>query len=250
MIDSHQDWWRFPEEESIRGFLGNDPLFFVGDQPSTSNWEPSHPSRRVFYDLLTRLDFSKAHLTDLYKKRGRASELKAGLPSDFETHLKFFSEELSILRPTRIVALGDLAYNLLLKHVPVAKSTLVCVWHFAYAARPGKSAIWEAQVREKLKIAGAKCHTDAINIEQSEVELPTALCLNGTTIASKCESQHAVMERLWERFMPDTEKTIATYADAERRGEVTRSSNKSNKTPEAYARALLYDGLHKGWLKR
>jgi hypothetical protein len=28
-----------------------------------------------------------------------------------------------------------------------------------------------------------------------------------------------------------------------------RASNRGNKTPEQYARDLLYDGLHKGWLQ-
>jgi hypothetical protein len=37
IIDNHSDWWRFPEEGPIRGFLGNGPLFIVGDQPSTSS---------------------------------------------------------------------------------------------------------------------------------------------------------------------------------------------------------------------
>ena len=69
-IDSHVTWWRFPEEPPVRGFLGTDRLFLVGDQPSTSSWDFSNPNRRAFYSLLKRLGVANAHLTDLYKGRG------------------------------------------------------------------------------------------------------------------------------------------------------------------------------------
>jgi hypothetical protein len=52
LIDSRSDWWRFPEEEIVKGFNGRGRLFIVGDQPSTSSWEFSHPNRRALYDLL------------------------------------------------------------------------------------------------------------------------------------------------------------------------------------------------------
>ena len=72
IIASHPDWWCFPEDDPVRGFLGTDQLFIVGDQPSTSLWPPSNPNRRAFYELLTRVGASNAHLTDLYKKRRSA----------------------------------------------------------------------------------------------------------------------------------------------------------------------------------
>ncbi|WP_025411321.1 hypothetical protein [Gemmatirosa kalamazoonensis] len=63
------------------------------------------------------------------------------------------------------------------------------------------------------------------------------------------ESQRAVMRHIWERCCPDDERAIREYADAEQRGEVRRTNNASGLLPEGYARALLADGLRKGWLR-
>lgn len=123
-IDSHPDWWRFPSENEVRGFLGSDPLLIVGEQPSTSEWSPSHPNRRAFYDRLPRVGAANAHITDLYKRRGRAGALRDGLPHDFDLHVELFRNELAILRPTRIIALGHDAEALLKRHVPEVRSIL------------------------------------------------------------------------------------------------------------------------------
>src|SRR4051794_24258962 len=93
IIDSHPDWWRFPTEDVVQGFLGTDPLFIVGDQPSTSQWDIFNLNRRAFYDLLPKIGAANAHLTDLYKRRGRSGALKDGLPGDFQQHLNFFRKE-------------------------------------------------------------------------------------------------------------------------------------------------------------
>lgn len=150
IIDSHGDWWRFPSENPIRGFLGTGRLFIVGDQPSTSVWESWHPNRRAFYELLIRLAVADAHLTDLYKVRGRSGALKAGLPADFGAHLKIFRQELDILEPTRVVALGRHAHDLLAQHVPEVRSKLAWMWHFAHAVRYGRIAEWEVNARAAI----------------------------------------------------------------------------------------------------
>lgn len=60
--------------------------------------------------------------------------------------------------------------------------------------------------------------------------------------------QRDVMRRIWERCRPDEELAVREYAAAEQRGEVQRSSNSHDWSAEKYARALLNDGLRKGWL--
>jgi hypothetical protein len=60
--------------------------------------------------------------------------------------------------------------------------------------------------------------------------------------------QREVMRRIWTQHRPDEERAVCEYAAAERRGETPRSSNSHGWTPEQYARALLRDGLRKGWL--
>ena len=71
--------------------------------------------------------------------------------------------------------------------------------------------------------------------------------MSGTTY-SKSQSQRDVMRNLFRGYSGDAESVISAYANLERTGEVRRLSNKSGLEPEAYARALLNDGLRKGWL--
>ena len=150
-IDAHPTWWRFPgEPEGVKGFLGAG-LFVVGDQPSTSDWPASNPNRRAFYELLRRFELADAHLTDVYKKRGISSALGKGLPADFAEHVSFLRSEIELLKPTRVIALGELAFQLLDTHVPEVRNRLAKVWHFAYAARPGKLDEWESQWRTALR---------------------------------------------------------------------------------------------------
>ena len=146
-IDSHEEWWRFPSEGAVQGFMGMGRLFVVGDQPSTSPWEYGHPNRRAFYDLLPRVGAADAHLTDIYKRRGRAGTLRNGLPVDFGDHVKFFRKELALLKPTRVVALGRDAYRLLSSHVPEVRPMLGKMWHFAYVVRYSKLTRYEDNMR-------------------------------------------------------------------------------------------------------
>jgi hypothetical protein len=147
-IRSHKDWWLFPSEDSIKGFMGRGPIFIVGDQPSKSEWSPKHPNRRIFYDTLRKLELQNAHLTDLYKKRGENSELELGLPDDFPDHVKIFQKEIEILQPTLIVALGQIAQRLLIQNVTGWQLTIPRIWHFSYVVREGKESQYEANMRE------------------------------------------------------------------------------------------------------
>jgi hypothetical protein len=64
----------------------------------------------------------------------------------------------------------------------------------------------------------------------------------------KAPSQRDIMRALYARYAGDHDRLVREYAEAERSGEVRRKSNKSGHDPEGYARALLADGLKKGWL--
>ena len=150
-IHSQKDWWLFPDQGSIQGFMGTDPVFIVGDQPSKSEWPPEHPNRRAFYGLLQKIGAPNVHLTDLYKKRGECGALRTGLPDDFEEHVNLFRREIEILQPIRIVALGHLAHQLLMQHVPECKPMLRLIWHFSYAVRYGKLSQYEADMRRAIE---------------------------------------------------------------------------------------------------
>lgn len=57
------------------------------------------------------------------------------------------------------------------------------------------------------------------------------------------------MRDLFARYRSDPARIISAYAAAERSGEVPRQSNSRGLGAEMYAKALLNDGLKKGWLK-
>jgi hypothetical protein len=71
----------------------------------------------------------------------------------------------------------------------------------------------------------------------------------GDGIAAAPSTQRDVMRRVWAIHGPNESRAIREYAAAEERGEVARARNKRDLPPETYARYLLADGLHKGWLK-
>jgi hypothetical protein len=56
------------------------------------------------------------------------------------------------------------------------------------------------------------------------------------------------MRELVRKFGMDEEGVIREYAEAEKRGEITRKKNSHNVTAEQYARALWNDAVQKGWL--
>lgn len=149
-ICTHKDWWLFPAQEPVKGFMGTAPLFIVGDQPSMSEWLPSHPNRLAFYGHLQKVGASNAHLTDIYKKRGKCSELRKGLPRDFSIHLEILRQEIEILQPERIVALGHLAYQLMVQHFGNQRHILRRMWHFSYAVRAGKLFEYEVNIQQAI----------------------------------------------------------------------------------------------------
>lgn len=113
------DWWFFPQEEEtkVQGFLGTGKIFIVSDQPSLDNWPFAHPHRRAFYQVLQEENACDCHLTDFYKRRGCRSELKNGFDEvkhfDSSNHIEIFRQEVELLRPYAILAMGRIAEYLL-----------------------------------------------------------------------------------------------------------------------------------------
>lgn len=105
--------------------------------------------------MLAKVGAGNAHLTDLYKRRGLSGALLEGLPADFAEHLTIFRQEIDILKPKRVIALGHHAYGLLAIHIPEIKPLLMRMWHFAYVVRYNKIARYEANIREALEAPNA-----------------------------------------------------------------------------------------------
>lgn len=68
------------------------------------------------------------------------------------------------------------------------------------------------------------------------------------SLSRRRSSQRDVMRAIWTHCAPDEERAVREYAAAERQGEAPRKQNNYGLSPEQYARALLSDGLKKGWL--
>jgi hypothetical protein len=151
-IGLRRNWWLYPSEQHVEGFLGVGPLFIVGDQPSTSAWEYEHPHRRAFYDMLAAEGAGTSHLTDIYKRRGPSGELRNRLPQDFEKHLEIFRAEVRLLNPAKVLTLGWDAYELLLKHTPELTGRLIRVWHFG-TVRHGKLKEFQSRLRNGISAA-------------------------------------------------------------------------------------------------
>jgi hypothetical protein len=149
-INTIPNWWLFPTDGQVKGFFGSSSIFFVGDQPSHSNWGANHPSRIAFYNALKSAGACNAHLTDLYKKRGESSELREGLLRDFNRHIQFFRREIHLLKPVRIIAVGRLAYKLLWDRMPDLQTKLRCVWHFSYVARTNRIDEYKRQLKRAM----------------------------------------------------------------------------------------------------
>lgn len=58
------------------------------------------------------------------------------------------------------------------------------------------------------------------------------------------------MRDLWQRHARDTKAVVAAYAKAEAAGFVDRRRNTHGIDAMQYARALLRDGLRRGWLNK
>jgi hypothetical protein len=151
VIESHSDWWRFPDEEVVQGFLGTDPIFIVGIRPSKSEWGPNHPHRRFFYDLLAGIGAANAHLTDIYKRRGHSNDVDVESEKDFNDHLLLFRKEIEILRPTRIIAMGVESRNRLRWHMPELELIVKDEWHYMYAIRSGRRSEYELKMRAAIE---------------------------------------------------------------------------------------------------
>jgi hypothetical protein len=151
-IRSHEDWWTFDPEGSVEGFAGPGPVFIVGDQPSTSEWEPGHPNRRLFYGSLEALNIGGAHLTDVIKRRGKASASAKRLPPDFDHHLAILRREFRITSPIRIIALGELPERWLRIYFPECANRLCGIIHFA--AKPnGRTPDVAAEFKRQMRAA-------------------------------------------------------------------------------------------------
>lgn len=130
--------WFFRSENGVDGYWGTDPVMFVGERPSLGGYVGG-PGRagRVrhadqvlgrFFGLLKEYGFARAHVTDIVKE-----QMRVGVPSDeqVERNWPYFLEELKIVEPKIIVAVGGWVYRTLEQRLN-RPASLRRVTHYSY----------------------------------------------------------------------------------------------------------------------
>lgn len=135
------------DSEKVAGYLGTDPVMFVGQRPSTGRGGFSRLATgggSGFYPLLIDYGFKNAHITDVVKESARA-----GTPplEQVERNWPFFQEELEIIRPQVVVALGGWVHWVLEQRIPYL-IPFERIMHYSY--RFIRSAERERRLREDL----------------------------------------------------------------------------------------------------
>jgi len=139
--------WLFPTRGAVQGFMGTDPIMFVGERPSTGSFKGP---AILLYTLLEDLGMSNSHLTDVIKSRGKVGE---PFPSDISIHRRIFDREIDILRPRRIVAFGQKVYDLLQFALAGSDIVLRQVWHYSYLRRrPDRKDEFARQLKSSIKL--------------------------------------------------------------------------------------------------
>ncbi len=153
-----QLWFFKDDSGAIAGYLGTDPVMFVGQRPSTGRGGTAHVALGGFYSLLVEYGFADAHVTDLVKE-----QMKVGIPSDeqVDRNWPFFQEELEIIRPKVVVALGGWVHWIL-EHRIESLIPIERIMHYSYRfirppEREKRLRDDLARIRRKVDATPANC---------------------------------------------------------------------------------------------
>ena len=103
--------WLFPTHDGVKGFHGSKEDIFVAPQPHEGKFfARSHDFR--LYSNMKNYGFKEAHLTDVVKCRGE--KYKELLPNEVDNCIRWFDEEVRIVKPKAIIAIGTKAFNALM----------------------------------------------------------------------------------------------------------------------------------------
>jgi len=138
--DLNGDAFFFPHFDGVHGWEGMAPVFFVTLNPSTA---PGFPTKAdlLLYRHMKASGFADAHLTDVLKHRSTGKMVPALLQNAalVDQNRAWLLEEVDIIRPGSVVALGRVAEGLLRDWLPNIR--MAYVPHYSWAWRwPGKEA--------------------------------------------------------------------------------------------------------------
>ena len=112
-LNEWHEVWFFPPFDGVEGWRGTQRIMFVGLNPSTGRFGTD--ADRLLYAQLKGKGFARAHLTDVIKERaiGRDVDKIERDAARMERYRRYLREEIDIIRPRLIVAMGHRAYLIL-----------------------------------------------------------------------------------------------------------------------------------------
>ena len=134
------DLFFFPTHEGVQGYLGTDPVWFVGQKPSKGG--PDFPDRAVtlLYETLADYGFENVHITDITKERGPVPSGWKKIPvEEVERMRPYFRREFELLHPSVLVAMSQYVYNALKYMEATDGARLEYVPHYSWAIRTNEN---------------------------------------------------------------------------------------------------------------
>ncbi len=146
IISTLTDTWLFPTLEPVQGFLGNGPVMFVGERPSTGSFNDK--PARLLYSLLEKYGVADSHLTDVIKTREKVGQ---PYPEDMSPHWRIFNREIEIVEPRLIIAFGPKVYDLLQFSLAGSGVKLQVVRHYSSTRWGAERVIaFDEQIRQAV----------------------------------------------------------------------------------------------------
>jgi len=150
----NEDPWFFPPSENgkVKGFFGTGKVFFVCLRPSLSGKIPNYALLR-FYGLIEKYGFGDAHMTDLIKCRAKAGEMtNKDIEHALKNCLTYLKEEIEILKPNLVIAVGSSVYEKLIDYREALGLTSTTriekMTHFSYRYAKGMEEMLDRELRE------------------------------------------------------------------------------------------------------
>jgi hypothetical protein len=147
-VKKWRDVWFFPERDGVKGWSGAAPIMFVGLNPSMGTFPPKADDF-LLYRSLSHAGLYDAHITDLLKIRLNGKLVKESFANSdlVRLHKAWMMEEVELLDPILIVALGHKTFTYLEAWLPnEMHSSIKEIHHYSWADRYGKSAVFEHDV--------------------------------------------------------------------------------------------------------
>jgi uracil-DNA glycosylase len=145
-----QSWFFDPLPNlPVLGYEGTGSIMFVAERPTLGN-PRFERLRERFYKRLIEFSLEGSHVTDFVKTRDEQPASKA----EIQIHAPYFWEEVDIIRPTVVVALGWRVFDTLGRR-PQRLFPLIRFTHYSHTSWPITAADEFMQLQNLLN-AGAR----------------------------------------------------------------------------------------------